>query len=359
VKLINKAGYQQYVKALIFILLAVLSFLIIQPFLVPIISGIFLAYIFHPFYKWVNKLIKKKWIAALLVAIVLVLIVSIPAIFLINAISKEAFTAYMVTKQTISSSKLANLQCDDDSLLCRTIVSGKRIFDDVNAQEYLDQSIKSIFSSIREGTIDFLIRLPSRILDFFIIIFVMFYIFIDGKRISDVLWNYVMIKKKYKLRLKQQINDVTYGVIYGSIITASIQGVLAGIGYALFGLTNPLLWGLLTAIAALLPFIGTSIIWVPMSIYLILSGVISSIPSLIGKGLGLFLYGVIIISSIDNIIKPKLIGERGNVHPILVLIGVFGGLKLFSIIGIILGPLILAITLTIIKLWHEETKEER
>jgi len=351
-------NYAHYIKALLVIILIAISFFIIKPFLVSIITGALLAYIFYPLYRWMNRFIKNRRVAAFLLSILLVLLVTIPMVFILNAISQEAFSAYLTTKDKINIISLGNFTCSESSFICTPLNYGKAIFEDVNAETYFEQTVQKGFTSLRETTIDFLIRLPSRIFAIFIIIFVMYYLFIDGQRISDTLWNMTLLKKKHQRRLKKTIQDVSYGVIYGSLITALTQGIIASIGYLIFGISSPILWGLLTAVGALIPFVGTAIIWVPLALYDILMGLLGPSPGRIGHGIGLFIYGLFLISTIDNILKPKLIGDRGKVHPIIVLIGVFGGLKLFSFIGIILGPLMLSLTISIVELYQQESEED-
>ena len=149
---------------------------------------------------------------------------------------------------------------------------------------------------------------------------------------------------------------MTSAVIYGSLIIAIIQGMLGGIGFWVVGLPSPLIWAIVMIFAALIPYIGSSIIWFPAALILIFSGYVDSEPILIIKGAGLILYGTFIIGLIDNILKPKIIGDKGGLHPVLVLLGVIGGLNLLGFIGIIIGPIILAMLVTFIKIYEEEKR---
>ena len=103
------------------------------------------------------------------------------------------------------------------------------------------------------------------------------------------------------------------------------------------------MWGFIIAFAALLPFIGTGIIWVPVGIFLILNGLFMSDTSFIWRGIGLLIYGALVISTIDNVLRPKVIGDKSMLHPTLALLGVAGGIYLLGFIGVIIGPVILAL----------------
>jgi len=132
------------------------------------------------------------------------------------------------------------------------------------------------------------------------------------------------------------------------------QGVIGAIGFIIFGVGSPIFWGMMMAIFALIPFLGTAIIWVPASLILLIKGFLSNNGWMIGKGIGLFLYGLLIVSTLDNIIKPKLIGHKGKIHPAVVLLGILGGLNLFGFIGIFIGPIILAVFIALSKVYSDE-----
>ena len=147
---------------------------------------------------------------------------------------------------------------------------------------------------------------------------------------------------------------MAYAVIYGSIIIAIIQGTLGGIGFAIFGVPSPLLWGVVMIFASLIPYIGSSIIWFPAALMLIFNGYFNSEINPIIKGILLILYGILIVGTADNILKPKIIGDKGGLHPVLVLLGVVGGLSFLGFIGMFVGPIILAMLVVFIKIYEEE-----
>ena len=161
------------------------------------------------------------------------------------------------------------------------------------------------------------------------------------------MWGLVDIPEGDKKEINRKISNVIYAVIHGTIILALIQGVIAAIGYWLIGgMDAPIFWGLMTALTALIPIIGTAMIWIPASLILVINSIIMSDTSGLVRGIALFAYGALVISSIDNFLRPKIVGDRARIHPIIVLLGVFGGLVVFGLIGGIVGPLILALIVT-------------
>jgi len=111
---------------------------------------------------------------------------------------------------------------------------------------------------------------------------------------------------------------------------------------------------LITIVAAFIPFVGSALVWFPASVTLLFRGVVANNNDLVMKSLGLFFYGLILVSSIDNFLKPKIIGQKANMHPLVILLGVFGGLSLFGFIGIMVGPLLLALFVTSLKIYESE-----
>ena len=178
------------------------------------------------------------------------------------------------------------------------------------------------------------------LLDFIIVIFVMFYFFKDGRRLEEYLKRKINLKKKKTEVIIEKIKNVVDSIVFGNLVMAAIQGTLGTIGFWILGISNPLLWGILMAFFSLIPFIGTAAIWLPASIILLFNGMWI-------KAIILVAYGFVIIGGTDTVVKPILIGDKSKIHPIIILVGVLGGLSLFGMMGIILGPLILGIATTL------------
>jgi predicted PurR-regulated permease PerM len=138
------------------------------------------------------------------------------------------------------------------------------------------------------------------------------------------------------------------GVFNGQILMSVLQGFLGGIGFLIAGLPNPVLWGALMALFALLPVLGTFMIWVPAGIYLLITGHV-------WQGVFLLSYGVVLILLIvDTFLRPKLLGHSSDLHPIFVLVGVLGGAAVFGFIGLFLGPLLVGVMVSVLKVWEQE-----
>jgi predicted PurR-regulated permease PerM len=141
---------------------------------------------------------------------------------------------------------------------------------------------------------------------------------------------------------------MTRAVLYGLLITAFAQGLMAGIGYQVVGLQAPVLLGVLTGVLSAVPAIGTAIVWVPMSAWLLLTGPI-------WKGILLLLWGIVLVHPIDNVLRPLLISNATRVPFLLVMFGAIGGLTVFGLVGVFVGPVLLGIAMVI---WREWATQE-
>ena len=339
---------------LIFLVLILISFLIIKPFLAAVLAGIVFSYIFYPLYLRINKKVTSKNISSLITSVLVILIITMPLFFSLNTISKEAYTTYLLSKQKISSGQFLDECQPADNFICKTINYFVAKANDPQISYYIDSTIKGITTKITESISNILFSIPVFFLDVFIILFVMFFLFRDGDILMDKIERILPLKDRYRKHVLKKLNDMTYAVVYGSIIIAVIQGTLGGIGFLILGISSPLLWGLVMIFASLIPYVGSSIIWFPASVMLIFNGYLTLETNAIVRGILLLIYGVLVVGTIDNILKPKIIGDKGGLHPVLVLLGVVGGLNFLGLIGIIVGPIILAMLVTFIEIYEEE-----
>lgn len=353
---IDFKDYRTFILIMLFVLIAYISYLLIKPFLTPIILSMVLAYIFYPLYKLLKKVVKNKNVASLIMAVGIIILLSVPTYYVAKTTTKEVFVTYLLTKQKFTTG-IGDGRCTDtDSVFCNLANSVKDILSEPKNKYYVQQALEKLQTySVDLGT-KLIVGIPKLALNIFLTFFILFFLFRDGKEGIEKLKSMLPIRRKHKKRLFIRLNETLYATIFGTLITALIQGTVAGVGYFIFGVTSPVLWGLITAFVALIPILGTSIVWVPMGLYFIISGYLDSDGTIIGRGVGILVYGGLVISLIDNFIRPKLIGDKAKVHPVLVLLGVLGGLALMGVTGIVIGPIVLALFVTFVKIYKGEAE---
>ena len=160
----------------------------------------------------------------------------------------------------------------------------------------------------------------------------LYYFLKEGVAIKNGLAKQSPIADKEAIAIFTQLSRTITGIVKGSLTIAAIQGILSGIGYFIFAIPNPSLWGVTTAIAALIPGLGTSLVLIPAIIYLLVIGSV-------GNAVGLMLWAIFMVGLIDNFLSPKLMSRGAQLHPLLILLSVLGGISFFGAVGVFMGPL--------------------
>jgi predicted PurR-regulated permease PerM len=285
---------------------------------------------------------------------------------------KEVSVIYISAKQMIANGDIFGVRCDSaQNQMCSVLVKVNEFINTPNIKYAIEQGITR-FNRLTDTYISsFVMQLPRRLLELFIMFFIVFYLFKDGKLLVDKLGEWLPIKKKYQEHIIQQFKDVMWAVVYGILVVAVSQGVLGGIGFFISGvilykttgiyssilLGSPIFWGIMMALFAMIPVVGTWVVWLPVGFGLLATGISTNNPNMVGVSIGLLLYCLVIVSTIDNFLKPHIIGSRAKIHPAVVMLGIFGGLLTFGITGIFIGPIVLGILATFIKIYEKERNE--
>ena len=185
------------------------------------------------------------------------------------------------------------------------------------------------------------------IMKFLLMLFVLFFMLRDGPRIAQTLVRMLPIETHLRCKLWRHLIDVTRAVFMGIGLTALVQGTLLGIGFAIAGLPSPLLFGVLGAMFALVPIVGTTIVWVPATLWLLTQ---DQLP----YAVFMLAWGVVVVGAVDNVLRPILISGRTEVPTLAVFIGVMGGLSAFGFIGLFLGPIVLGLLVALFRFTSAE-----
>lgn len=324
----------------LFILLSIslaLVFFIVNPLLTPLIMAGVFAFLFHPIYEWIKKRLKnKKSITALLVTLLTFIVIIIPIGLIGAKILKEATDLY---KQLSGGEGGIFQQAEtyfNNLKSSLPFLSGVEL----NFRQYISQALEALAQNI--GSI--FSSVATIILNLFVFLVAYYYLLKDGAKFRKYLVNISPLEDRDDEFIVERIKSAVQATVKGSLTIGLIQGILTGIGFAIFGVSNPVLWGSIAAIAALIPGIGTALVFIPTVIYLLVSGDI-------GNGIGLTIWGLTAVGLVDNFLGPKLIGKNMKLHPLAVFVSVLGGLALFGPLGFIFGPLALSICMAVIDIY--------
>lgn len=304
----------------------VLTFFILRPFLYVIILAIMCAIVFHPLQQKILHMVRSQAFAALLTTIIVVVVIVVPFVLLGIKIFQEArdyyaFLVYSADKNTI-------------------IIVVREITHTIQQFIPLDQSFSIDINQYSKQGLAWLLNhlgfvfgsITKLVFHFFIFIIATYYALKDGPKLKKILIDLSPLENSDDENIFRKIKDTTSSVIKGSLAVACAQGLLATLGFILFGVPNPMLWGIAATLASLIPGIGTALVMIPAVLFIFFT-----------KGtflaLGLLVWATILVGLIDNILGPIFIGQGIHVHPFIVFISVMGGIVFFGPIGFLLGPL--------------------
>lgn len=318
-----------------------ISLQIVGVFINYVLTGLFIAFITHPMYDWLHRQIRYGPVAAMLMVLFVTLVVLVPLAFLLIELVDEL-------RGIIATLDVGTLEAQFTEVMNRLLeILGMEPSQPGSGPGLLDVIVPSLNAFISRFASNLLGVIAEGLIGTFVMLYVLYYAYTDGHRFVDTIRDILPLQAHQRDLLIEEVGNVIQGVLYGHVLTAVVQAVLGGIGFYIFGVPNVVFWSALMFILSLLPIVGPPVVWLPWGVFLLLSGDTFN-------GIGLLIYSAIMVSSLDNILRPKLIGDRAHIHPVVVLLGVLGGLAVFGFSGLILGPLVLSIFVTIVGLYRTE-----
>ncbi len=325
-----------YALVILLFLFLYLGFIIVRPLLTYLVSGAILAYVFHPVYRHLAARLKRPRLASGILLVLILLLIIVPSALVVSKLIMESVSAY----NALRALNLAGFPVVDQALAPFGL----------DMELALEQLGKTVKDYVVNATPNILGSVAEVLLGLFVMFFLMFYAFTQGESWIGLFKQSLPLDNDHKVRLFQRMGSLTSAVVYGQLLTAVIQGTLGGLLFLAFGVPNPVFWGFIMIILSIIPFLGTPLIWGPAGLLKLAHGEYLA-------GIGILLLGSIVLMNIDNVIRPYLISTKDKLHPVLILIGVLGGLQLFGFIGIVLGPLVLALLQTVFSFLNEHVRK--
>jgi predicted PurR-regulated permease PerM len=316
----------------IVILLLILLGVAMYPFIEGFFGALIMFVLFNPLYSFfIRKGVNKK-VSAVLVIIISIVLILIPLSMLLAIITRQIIVLAGNPELIQGSLDFVN------SLIGRAVPGA-------GLSSIIDANVASIAGSINRFVFQAVSGAGILMINVIIMYFTLYYLLTQkekAKKAKEI----IPFNRKNSEILIQKFSDMTYSTVIVSGVIALIQGSLVAISFLIFGVKAWLLWGFIAAILSFIPVLGPPIVWVPASIYMLVQGNYVS-------GIGIFIFGMF-LSNIDNFIRPYLQERVGKIHPLITLIGIFIGIPLFGILGIIIGPLIIAYVLLTLRMFKEE-----
>jgi predicted PurR-regulated permease PerM len=319
-----------------------------------IVLALLLASVFYPLYSWVKRALREReLLASLSVTLFILLILVIPVGWFIGTLSNEAFDFYQRSSNQVSLKQIQDI-IENDPVWAERFKKLSKMTGLTITPETVEELASSIgkkvglflYSQIRSMASNLL----SFLIHFFLMMLTIFYLFRDGLRLKDYLVELMPVPKEQLEKVVSKFQEMGKAIIIGNGMSGIIQGIFGGFGFFFFGLGSPFLWGTVITFMAFLPIVGATAVFIPATVIIMLTGNT-------GLGLGYLIYNLSYSSIVEYLVKPKMIGKGMQMNSLLVFIGILGGLKLFGILGIIYGPLIMTVFLTLAEIYRLEYKK--
>ena len=319
---------------------------LLWPFVSVIILAAVITGIFNPFYRYLNRWLNPTF-SSLLTCLVIFLVLFIPVSAFVGILANEAYDMYLSAREALASNPFKEL------------IENSRIVDRVNdilanfgiaiTGEELNKGIAELgrfvglylYNQARSVTANIL----SLVVNFCFMLLIIFYLLIDSPRLISFIVGLSPLPDDQDEKLIQKFKDMAGAILIGNGLGGLIQGTLGGAVFAFVGFQSPFLWGVIMALLAFLPIVGIGAVFLPASVYLFLQG-------RIGAGIFFIVFYALLSFGIEYLFKPKLVGKRVQMHTLLVFLAIIGGLKLFGIMGIIYGPLVVTAFLTLADIYE-------
>jgi predicted PurR-regulated permease PerM len=318
-----------------------LCWLIAKPFLGPIAWALALAIVARPVHCWmVSRMEKKPGLAAGLAVAVIAVIIVAPAVFVGHQLVKQATTSIGAVQEATKDGKWRE-QLGQKSPKLQSMVAAAE-------SSGLGGQLQGMAGDLGKRIGNVVTGSAWAVVELLLTLFVLFFLFRDRDQSQKALRSLVPLSEKEMSEVMKRVSDTVHATIYGTLVVALVQGTLGGLMFWWLGLPAPILWGAVMALLAIIPVLGAFVVWVPAAIFLAMSGQV-------GKAVILAAWGTVVVGLIDNLLYPVLVGNRLRMHTVPVFIAIVGGLMIFGAAGLILGPVILALTVAALDIWRRRT----
>ena len=331
-------------------LVVYLCLLILGPFLNVLAWSTVLAIAFHPVHERLVRRTARVSLSALICSALVVVVLVIPLLFMIGvAVNQLLALRYYLQQTTTEGGTIPVLAPFQQSF---EWVSSRLGIDTAAVVAWIEQNANELARVTAEYSLAIAANVTSVVVSFIFTIFAMFLLFRDGERIVAAIVDVLPFERARSEAMLVHIRDVIYGSVYGVIVIALLQGTLCGLMFWILGIPSAALWGTITVLTSVLPLVGAAAVWVPGTVFLVFSGHWV-------KAIVLAVWGTAVISGVDNFLRPKLVGGRVGLNELVMFFALLGGLQVFGVLGIVLGPVVFAVAASILEVLSGRTAVAR
>lgn len=322
-------------------------FLLFRPYVTPVVFALVGVIVFYPLHNWMRRAFRNRTAHALVSTLISLLLTVVPLVFLFVAISNELTGLYKFL-----AAKSAGV-----GGIVPYLLQGSQRLSSWASQHFsipapdlrgvLLTRIESISSTLLHFSASLVSNIFTLSADALIALLVLFFLFRDGERLLSRIMEALPMDPDRISELQNRITSAVSTNFYGNFVVGALQGTVAGISFWILGIDSPVLWGIVTAVVSVIPFVGTALVWAPAALALLLTGHVWKAIILLGLGMA-------VIGTVDNIVRPIIVQKGVRVHPILVFFSLLGGVRLFGALGLFVGPVIVSVTAALLQMFKQD-----
>ena len=312
-----------------------LNFLLIAPFIPPIVWAVTAAVVTHRFSRWVGRHVKTPDAKAGICVAVVALVVLLPAVLVIFTAAQQVAIAVQ--------------EWDSFTKDAAEWVKNHPSLDKVWQEFDLAAEAPALIDRLRPSAVAAVSTPLSRAVQTLLMLFVLYFLYRDEHLAIDSVRSILPLSERETDRLFERVDDTINATIFGTVTVAMVQGIMGGIMFGFLGIQGAALWALIMGLLAIIPYLGTFVIWGPTAAILAMEGEW-------GKAAILVAWGAIAIGLIDNLLYPYLVGQRLRQHTVVSFVAILGGVSLFGATGIVLGPVVVTLAFFLLDLWRRRTE---
>jgi predicted PurR-regulated permease PerM len=325
------------------------SYLIIKPYLLDIFMALVLFFTARPLYQLLCRALGGfKALASALTCLILALVILIPLFTLMSIIANQALDFSSQVSKGMQGGEVWHwISAKIDAFKLYLVHLNLPLPPgEINLEQIVKTVVTNASTFIYTNAIGLIKGFTYFFFDLLLTLFIAFFMFLQGDGFIEALKRLSPLDEAHNDEILKETEATIKATLWGTVIVACVQGTLGGVGFLIFGLPQPAFWGTVMIPAAVIPVLGSAIVWGPAAVYLLFT-------SHVAAGIGLFIWGGVVVSVIDNVLKPILVKGSSSTPSIFILFSILGGLTYFGMIGFILGPLILSFLLSLLRTYQK------
>ena len=316
---------------------------LLKPFAYPIFWAAVIAGIFGPLYKRINRRLRKPNVSTAIMVLLVVFVILLPLAFVASVLLAQAVDMYSALRDTAAMKERAHTLFE--------LFKGNPTFEKLELDEVtLTEKFYGVAESISRYIVGYLTDLTQNtlllIVNFVVMLYCLFFFIRDGDRLLRGSLYILELKDEIGNRIYERFASTARATLKGTLIIGLIQGTMGGVLFWAVGIENAIVWGVIMILTAMIPGIGCAIIWAPAALILLATGHL-------WQGIVIVAVGSLVISSVDNILRPVLVGKDTQMHPLLIFLSTLGGIAVFGISGFVIGPIITALLSTLWEIYEK------